>query len=72
MRFNEELINAVNENYQSAKPFDPLGLYIDNSLDSVKIYTNNWQVCRLEELEDMIKGLKQIRASLNEVTGIEW
>lgn len=47
-----------------------LRLNVQNSLGGVTIFKDNWAICDLEELSQMIEELTVVREAIAEVTGI--
>lgn len=64
-----ETINKVNLNKRVGKGLD---LNIQSSLGGVSIFKNNWAVCDVEELTQMIEELTQMREAIEEVTGCKF
>lgn len=65
--FTNEKAEAISNAFTEANTFDSLPklrVYGDS------IYANNWQVCRLEELDDMITALKKMQEIIKTETGV--
>lgn len=74
MRMNDETNKKINEVYQS-NTFNYQAtqkLKVDTSLGDTSIYKDNWEICRLGDLSNMIEELTKIRDTIEEVTGIKF
>lgn len=67
MRFTDELRDKINSNYGEAiiyKNF--MNLNIDNSIGGVSVYRGNWEICKVEEIDLMIRELVQMKKTIEE------
>ena len=74
MRMNDETIKKINEaykhstfNYQATQK-----LKVDTSLGDTSIYKDNWEICRLGDLSNMIEELTKLRDTIEETTGVRF
>lgn len=74
MRMNDETIKKINEtyknntfNYQATQK-----LKVDTSLGDTSIYKDNWEICRLGDLSNIIEELTKLRDTIEETTGIRF
>ena len=77
MRFTEEKINAINEALLKKKKAKPIshnvigiGVHINNSICNTFAFSNNWQICDIEDISRMIEELTMLKEAIEEETGI--
>ena len=71
MRLTAETVSKVNEEYRLTRISRELRLNVGtDGCWSDSVYSRNWQVCRLEELSDMIDELTALRETIETVTGV--
>lgn len=46
------------------------GMVISNSIGGAHVYDGNWAVCKVEDLDKMIARLQEVKATIEEKTGV--
>ena len=76
MKFTEQLIGRIERNADNKKKKSRyrvgLGLNVQNSIGGATIFANNWGICEIEELQQMIDELTIMKQAIEEETGIEF
>ena len=77
MKFTEEKIEAINNTCDEKKKANPicgkeigLGINLDGSVGETTVFKNNWAICTVEELSQMIKELNMMKEAIEEETGL--
>ncbi len=77
MKFTEAKIETINNTCDEKKKANPisrhiigLGIRLDNSLEGTIVLKNNWAICEVEELSQMIKELTMMKEAIEEETGL--
>ena len=73
MKINKQKIEAINEQYSETRRKTRGGIHGLNVADGVNgatVYSNNWQICTVEELQSMIIELVDMRNAIEKETGI--
>lgn len=71
MTLNGKKVTEVNATYKEQITRNRLDLNVGHDdFWSDSIYKGNWQVCRIEEIGDLIKELTIMKETLEEVVGI--
>lgn len=78
MNLTEKKVNEINEEYLAIRgpkyltKDDVVGIHKLNVRDSISaiICANNWQVCKVEDLNGFIKELTDMKQAIENVTGI--
>lgn len=75
MTFSQELIDKVQDKkFEILKEAgrNGIGVRLGNTLKGVCVFQNNWEVCRLEDITQMIEELTWLKQILREEFGIEF
>ena len=74
MRLIEEKVAAVNEKYDNTKIELGIGaslsLNIQNSISGLTVFKGNWAICKVENIDNMIKELQLLKDTIREEVGI--
>lgn len=77
MMFTEEKTKDINNRLYEMKKAMPingklvgLGINIDTTMGKTSVYKNNWGLCDLDELGQMIKELTMLKQAVEEKTGL--
>lgn len=71
MTLKGETVTKINAEYMRTLSSKKMQLNVgfdDNWSDSV--YTNNWKVCKIEELSAMIKELTELKETIENTIGV--
>lgn len=69
MKITDDKIREINE--QNNGNFrNKLSLRLTSGLDSTIVVKNNWEICKVNELTDLIEGLIELRSTIANETGI--
>ena len=63
MKLTGEMLFEINNKLQSR-------LNVDNSIKGASVYDLNWELCTLDELDEMITRLMEVKIAVEEATGI--
>lgn len=74
MTLKGETVTKINAEY-TAYTFTPSSKKLQLNVGSDgywsdSIYSDNWQVCKLEDLSTMIEELKALRKAIENITGV--
>lgn len=77
MRFTDEALEKVEKTYselqkESGRHEYYMGLELKNGIGMPTIFTNNWQVCNLDDLDHMIGELQMMKNAIERATGVEF
>lgn len=74
MKFTEKALEQIDMAYTANRRESAwecgLGINVRNGISGAKVYVNNWEVCPLEDLEQMIEELAIMRDTIKETIGI--
>lgn len=74
MKFTKEAMETININYQDniySKPVKKeLDLKLDDCLNGSTILKNNWAICTVDEISDMINQLTVMKEQIERTTGV--
>lgn len=77
MKFKEEKIEVINNTCDEKKKANPIsrhiigiGIRLDNSVSKTIVLKDNWAICEVEELSQMIKELTMMKEAIEEETGL--
>lgn len=73
MRINDEFAKKIDEEYANKKERWNLTLKIGLSGEGISKVSGSqgWEVCKIEELSDMIESLTLMKKAIEEVSGIQ-
>lgn len=66
----EKIDRAYAENRKESRYKTGLGLNVQNSISGATVFRDNWALCDLENLEQMIYELTMMRNTIKEEVGI--
>ena len=66
--FTEELVESINAKYTELGETE-LELKVIRSLDGPRVFTKNWNVCKVADLEQMIEELTLMKKAIEGVYG---
>lgn len=77
MRFTDEALEKIEKTYaevqkETGKSQFYMGLRVDNNLSRPGVYTNNWGICDLEDIDHMIEELQLMKEAVKRATGVEF
>lgn len=77
MRFTDEALKKIDKAYaevqkESGKHEFYMALNVDNSIGTPEVFSNNWGVCKVEDIDHMIEELQMMKESIKRGTGVEF
>lgn len=77
MKFKEEKIEVINNTCDEKKKANPIsrhiigiGIRLDNSVSKTIVFKDDWAICEVEELSQMIRELTMMKEAIEEETGL--
>ena len=75
MRLNEKFLEKIDKNYSDKHRNGRykncgLGINVRDGFSGATVFKNNWAICELDELQQMIDELEMMKQAIEEETGI--
>lgn len=71
MTLKGETVTKVNEEFRSNILVEQMLLNVGHDESwSDSVYSRNWQVCKIEEITDMIRELTIMKEAIESITGV--
>lgn len=70
LRFTEEKLEAINAEFKNISEDNTQGLRVVNGLSGAMVVADNWCVCTVDVLDDMINELLAMKKAITNETGI--